>query len=140
MMADRISSEHRSWNMSRIRGANTKPEMLLRSLLHRAGFRFRLHDKTLPGKPDIVLPKYSAAIFVHGCFWHRHAKCKKATTPTTRAEFWQAKFKSNVSRDAQNVRSLRTAGWRVFIVWECELENMPGKVLARLGKTLSRGA
>ncbi|WP_217703196.1 DNA mismatch endonuclease Vsr [Celeribacter sp. HF31] len=91
-MVDRISPEHRSWNMPRIRGKDTKPEMVLRSLLHRAGFRFRLHDKRFPGKPDLLLPKHQTAIFVNGCYWHRHEGCRKATTPKTNAAFWKKKF------------------------------------------------
>src|SRR5690606_35425287 len=102
MMADIITQERRSWNMSRIKGRNTAPEMRLRSLLHRAGFRFRLHAKELPGRPDIVLPKYRTVIFVHGCFWHRHVGCRNATVPSTRTEFWQTKFAANVSRDERS--------------------------------------
>jgi DNA mismatch endonuclease (patch repair protein) len=108
--------------MSRIRGRNTKPEIWIRSLLHRAGFRFRLHKKSLPGRPDIVLAKYRTAIFVHGCFWHRHPGCENTTTPSTRFDFWQKKFSDNVSRDARNRAQLEAAGWRVLTVWECELE------------------
>ena len=120
-MADTLTSEHRSWNMSRIKGRNTGPELRLRSLLHRAGFRFRLHTKDLPGRPDVVLPKYRAAIFVHGCFWHRHSGCRYATNPATRPDFWESKFRANVERDERNHRALLDAGWRVAIVWECAL-------------------
>lgn len=128
-MADTITRERRSWNMSRIKGRDTGPELRLRSLLHRAGFRFRLHAKELPGKPDIVLPKYRAAIFVHGCFWHRHDGCRNATMPSTRTEFWKSKFASNVDRDERNRAALTTAGWTVFTVWECELKSdAPGVV------------
>lgn len=128
-MADTITRERRSWNMSRIKGRDTGPELLLRSLLHRAGFRFRLHAKELPGKPDIVLPKYRAAIFVHGCFWHRHEGCRDATMPSTRTEFWKSKFDSNVGRDERNQAALMAAGWTVFTVWECELKSdAPGVV------------
>lgn len=119
-MADRISREKRSWNMSRIRSKNTKPEILLRKTLHGMGLRYRLHDRKLPGAPDLVLPKYRAVIFVHGCFWHRHG-CKLTTTPSTQEDFWQAKFRANIERDRKNVRELETRGWRVLIVWECEL-------------------
>ncbi len=108
--------------MSRIRGRNTGPELRLRSLLHRAGFRFRLHAKQLPGSPDVVLPKYRTAIFVHGCFWHRHPGCRNATMPSTRREFWQEKFDANVSRDARNQAALEAAGWTVLTIWECELK------------------
>ena len=108
--------------MSRIRGRNTGPELQLRSLLHRAGFRFRLHAKQLPGSPDVVLPKYRTAIFVHGCFWHRHPGCRNAIMPSTRREFWQEKFDANVSRDARNQAALEAAGWTVLTIWECELK------------------
>ncbi len=123
MMADRISVEHRSWNMSRIRGKDTKPEIVLRSLMHRAGFRYRLHDKKLPGKPDLVLPKHKTAIFVNGCYWHRHEGCPKATTPKTNTAFWTKKFEETVERDARKSSELIESGWHVVTVWECELEN-----------------
>src|SRR5687767_12852388 len=99
-MVDSISAEHRSWNMSRIKGKNTKPEIILRSLLHKSGFRFRLHSKNLPGKPDIVFPKHRMAIFVNGCFWHRHENCKYCYTPKSRNEFWNSKFQRTIERDA----------------------------------------
>lgn len=120
---DRISKEHRSWNMSRIRGKDTTPELTVRSLLHRLGYRFRLHRKHLPGHPDIVLPKYQAVVFVHGCYWHRHKRCRLAYTPKTHANFWQRKFQENVERDKNAVKTLRQAGWRVLIVWECQISN-----------------
>ena len=107
--------------MAGIGGRNTRPELAIRSALHARGFRFRLHARELPGKPDIVLPRYRAVIFVHGCFWHRHADCRYATTPATRPEFWQEKFAGNVARDASAVSELRHRGWRVAIVWECRL-------------------
>ena len=109
--------------MSRIRSSNTKPEMAVRSLLHCAGYRFRLHRKDLPGKPDIVLPKYITVVFVHGCFWHRHEKCKYAYTPKSRIEFWEEKFKNNIERDKKNRKELESLGWKVIIVWECELSD-----------------
>lgn len=140
MMADTITRERRSWNMSRIKGRNTGPELRLRSLLHRAGFRFRLHAKELPGRPDIILPKYRAAIFVHGCFWHRHQGCRNATTPSTRTEFWQSKFDSNVSRDERNRTDLRAAGWTVFTVWECELKSDASGVVERLSRDMRKAA
>ncbi len=121
-MADRISKERRSWNMSRIRSKDTKPEVMLRSALHRIGFRFRKNDSRLPGNPDIVLPKYHTVIFVHGCYWHRHKGCKKATTPKTNTEFWTKKFAENVNRDKEVKKDLENRGWRVTVVWECELE------------------
>jgi DNA mismatch endonuclease (patch repair protein) len=107
--------------MSGIRGWDTQPELRLRRALHALGFRYRINDRLLPGKPDIVLPRHGAVIFVHGCFWHRHDRCRYATTPATRVEFWRSKFNANVERDARNLRDLRDAGWRVATVWECAL-------------------
>lgn len=125
--------------MSRIRGQDTGPELRLRSLLHRAGFRFRLHAKQLPGRPDVVLPKYRTAIFVHGCFWHRHSGCRNATTPSTRREFWQEKLEGNVSRDARNCAALEAAGWIVRTVWECELKADAEGAVRRLVLELRNG-
>lgn len=105
--------------MSGIRGKNTTPERLVRSYLHRAGLRFRLHEVELPGRPDIVLPRWGLVILVHGCFWHRHNGCRYAATPKTNPKFWAAKFEANVARDARNVAALRRLGWRVIVVWEC---------------------
>lgn len=122
-MADRISREHRSWNMSRIKSRDTKPEIVVRSMLHRMGFRFRLHRKDLPGCPDIVLPKYYAAIFVHGCFWHRHKNCRLAYTPKTRSEFWLDKFEQNKARDRVVQLELKAIGWTTLTIWECETKN-----------------
>jgi DNA mismatch endonuclease, patch repair protein len=121
---DRISKEHRSWVMSRIRSANTGPERIVRSILHQLGFRFRLASgRRLPGKPDIVLPIHNTVIFVHGCFWHRHAGCRQTSTPKTRAKFWAAKFEANCLRDRRAIRKLRYLGWRVLVIWECEVRN-----------------
>ena len=117
--------------MSRIRGKNTAPEKIVRSLLHRLGYRFRLHVKTLPGKPDIVLPKYKTVIFVHGCFWHRHKGCKNCTTPTNRQEFWLTKLNGNAVRDKLHQRALRKLGWRVIAIWECETNAKSMSILAR---------
>ncbi len=108
--------------MSRVSSKDTKPEKIVRSFLHRAGFRFRLHSPGLPGKPDLVLAKYKTAIFVHGCFWHRHPGCKRTTTPATRREFWVEKFKKNVIRDNHNYQKLKEQGWEVIVVWACKLE------------------
>ena len=130
MMVDTLSAKHRSWNMSRIRGRDTGPERSLRSLLHNEGFRFRLHDRSLPGKPDIVLKKHQAIIMVHGCYWHRHPGCRNATTPSTRTDFWTEKFEGTIARDKQNLAALAALGWRVLIVWECDLEKNPDKVMA----------
>lgn len=133
---DHLTPEKRSWNMSRIRGTETSPERKVRSMLHRAGYRFRKNVSTLPGKPDIVLPKYRTVIFVHGCFWHRHKGCKQATTPGTNTEFWQKKFERNVANDRKHARQLRRLGWHVITVWECQLEK-PDKVLQRLENLLT---
>jgi DNA mismatch endonuclease (patch repair protein) len=120
-MVDVVDKQTRSRMMSEIKGVNTKPELLLRRALHARGFRFRLHDRRLPGKPDIVLPKWHVVIEVRGCFWHRHEGCRKATTPATNVDFWQKKFHSNVLRDRANVDALLLEGWRVLIVWECAI-------------------
>ena len=135
-MQDRLSKARRSWNMSRIRGKDTGPERIVRSALHRLGFRFRLHGRELPGRPDIVLPKYRTVVFVHGCFWHRHRGCKNCTTPTNNRGFWVKKFEGNAARDKANARALRRCGWRVLVVWECEAEKPSG--LARLERRLVR--
>lgn len=118
-----VNSNKRSEIMSRIKSKNTQPEILVRSTLHRLGYRFRLHRKDLPGTPDIVLPKYRKVIFVHGCFWHRHEGCQYAYSPKSRKEFWQKKFKDNVSRDKKNRDILAHMGWKVEIVWECETKD-----------------
>ena len=120
-MVDVLTSEQRRLNMRRITGKNTKPEMLLRRQLHTRGFRYRTHDRSLPGRPDLVLPKFRAVIFVHGCFWHRHEGCRYATWPASRVEIWRAKFAANVARDRTVRNALAQAGWRVAIVWECAL-------------------
>lgn len=144
-MADSLTPEHRSWNMSRIRSRDTKSEKVVRSLLHGMGYRFTVNgpkNRTLPGKPDIVLPKYRTVIFVHGCFWHRHKGCKGTTTPKTRTEWWEAKFAGNVARDRRNQRALRKDGWRVIVVWECELKKAAqlSRVYLRLNHLLNGGA
>lgn len=121
--------------MARVRQSNTAPELVIRQMLWRAGYRYRLHSKDLPGKPDIVFPGRRRVIFVHGCFWHRHKGCKRATMPNTRRDFWLAKFAANTTRDERVVAALESAGWRVFIVWECEV-NSPD-LLERLVAFLS---
>jgi DNA mismatch endonuclease, patch repair protein len=119
-MVDRITKKHRSWNMSRIKSRDTKPEKAVRSALHRLGFRFRLHCKDLPGSPDIVLPKYRTIIFVHGCFWHRHDGCKFSYDPKSRVDFWMKKFQTNINRDKRVRRELDSLDWRSCVIWECE--------------------
>ncbi|MFC1583665.1 very short patch repair endonuclease [Candidatus Neomarinimicrobiota bacterium] len=133
---DRLSKERRSWNMSRIRSADTKPEIIIRSLLHQKGYRFRIHKKDLLGKPDIVLPKSRTVIFIHGCFWHRHEGCKNATIPSTNTEFWLKKLDGNVERDEKVREGLRRLRWNVLVVWECEIENDPTQVIKDLDDQL----
>jgi DNA mismatch endonuclease (patch repair protein) len=120
-MVDIVSKETRSKMMASIRGSDTQPEMMLRRYLHGMGFRFNLHVRGMPGRPDLVLPKYRLAIFVHGCFWHRHPGCKLTTTPRTDPLKWQEKFTGNVNRDRRNTDVLLAEGWRVFVIWECGL-------------------
>jgi DNA mismatch endonuclease (patch repair protein) len=131
-MTDKISQEHRSWNMSRIRSTDTKPEIVVHKLLHALGYRFRLHGKVnkkfyntgrLPGKPDIFLAKYKTVIFVHGRFWHRHEGCKRTTTPNTRTEFWQNKFSRNIKNDKKKLQILKVLDWHVITIWECDILN-----------------
>lgn len=112
--------------MSRVASKNTSPEMRVRRAAHAMGFRFRLHRKDLPGRPDLVFPKYKVAIFVHGCFWHRHLMCPKASCPKTRADYWQNKFQANIARDASAVAELIKLGWRVLTIWECETHSQEG--------------
>ncbi len=135
-MSDPPIEPSRSKLMSRVRRANTKPELMVRRLLHALGFRFRLHRRGLPGTPDIVLPRHRTAIFVHGCFWHRHEGCTKTTTPKTRQAFWQAKFDANVARDRRNLDLLETLGWRPVVIWECETKDA-GSLGARLSTLLA---
>ncbi len=132
---DVYSSEKRSQVMARVKSGNTKPELAVRSVLHGMGYRFRLHRKDLPGRPDIVLPKYKTVVFVHGCFWHQHPGCKKATIPKQNAEFWEAKLSRNRERDERNLRELDNMGWKTIVVWECEVrdtEKLIGKLLNAL--------
>lgn len=121
MMVDRLTSEQRRLNMSRVRGRDTKPEFVVRRLLHRLGFRYRLHSGDLPGRPDIVLPKWKVVVFVNGCFWHGHG-CRLFKWPTTREEFWRDKIGRNMERDAEVRRKLDELGWRVADVWECSVK------------------
>lgn len=121
-MADVHSKETRSYNMSRIKGKNTKPEMLVRRFLHANGFRYRLHVKDLPGKPDIVLPKYKTVIFIQGCFWHGHDQCQYYVIPKTKTAWWLNKINGNKAKDVSNIELLKNAGWQVIEIWECELK------------------
>ena len=116
------SKEHRSWNMSRIKGKDTQIELKVRKALFARGFRYRKNDKRYPGTPDIVFPKYKTAVFINGCFWHRHNDCKYAYTPKSRAEFWQVKFQRNVENDEKNHKLLEEMGWKVIVIWECEIK------------------
>jgi DNA mismatch endonuclease, patch repair protein len=119
-MVDRLSVERRSRLMSRVRGKDTTPELVVRRAAHSLGLRFRLHRKDLPGTPDLVFPGRKAVVFVHGCFWHRHEGCKKATAPKSRQDFWQAKFERNVARDREALAALERRGWRTLVIWQCE--------------------
>jgi DNA mismatch endonuclease (patch repair protein) len=130
-MADVLTKVQRSFNMSRIRGADTKPELAVRRLVTALGFRYRLRCPDLAGKPDLVLRAKKKAIFVHGCFWHRHACRFGRATPKTRASFWKAKFEANKKRDAKAARALRRDGWSVLVIWECQLRN-PEKLTTKL--------
>ena len=141
-MADVHTKAQRSFNMSRIRDKNTKPEILVRSMVHRMGYRYRLHQKDLPGKPDLVLPRHKKVIFVHGCFWHMH-NCKYGRVkPATNADFWQKKREGNRERDKRNIRALKKQGWQVLIVWECQVKDagkLGGILWAFLGKAGKAG-
>lgn len=122
-MADRLSSQRRSWNMSRIKSRDTTPELAVRKVLYGMGYRYRLHSAAVPGKPDIVLKRFRAAIFVHGCFWHRHPGCKFAYMPKSREEFWTKKFEANVRRDEAVKKQLSDLGWKSLTIWECETKS-----------------
>ena len=134
---DIVDPQRRSQIMARIGSRDTQPEVTVRRIVHRLGFRFRLHARNLPGRPDLVLKRHRTVIFVHGCFWHRHTGCANNTMPKTRVKFWAAKFDGNVSRDATNIAALRAAGWRVITIWECETERS-GVIERRLLKELGR--
>lgn len=136
-MADIFDKKKRSEIMSRITARNTAPELAVRSLLHRMGYRFRLHQTNLPGKPDIVLARYRTVILVHGCFWHRHRGCRFAYTPKSRPDFWLRKLESNIMRDRQVKAELTRLGWYVITVWECELRSLD-RLSRRLDATLKR--
>ena len=121
---DNLTREQRSANMARIKQRNTSPELAVRSTLHRMGYRFRLHRRDLPGRPDVVLPRHRTIFLVHGCFWHHHARCRFAYTPKSRVEFWKAKFEANVVRDRKIERDLQNMGWVVQVIWECKTRDL----------------
>lgn len=133
---DIMSKDARSSLMGRIRGKNTKPELIVRRVLWRLGYRYRINKRSLPGCPDIVLKGRKSVIFVHGCFWHRHS-CGRAYNPKTRPRFWHTKFQENLARDRRNLAALKAAGWRILVVWECEIDR-PQKLAARLKRFLGQ--
>lgn len=137
-MADVHDKKTRSYNMSQIKARDTKPELLVRKFLHANGFRYKLHDKTLPGKPDIVLPKYKTVIFIHGCFWHGHKNCKYFVVPKTRTQWWLDKINRNKTNDEKAVKELKKDGWKIITIWECSLKPVKlDKTLTSLLKKLS---
>lgn len=138
-MPDIVGRDVRSRMMAGIRGKHTQPEIRVRRFLHARGFRYLLHRRDLPGTPDLVLPKYGAVVFVHGCFWHAHQKCKYAKLPATRADFWRAKLEGNRARDRRDAQKLFDAGWRVAVIWECALREEAESSLAALSGFLKSG-
>ncbi len=122
-MADKFTPQKRSAIMAQVKNRNTAPELIVRRLLHRKGYRFRLQYKGLPGKPDIVLPKHKAVIFVHGCFWHGHPDCPRAARPQSNIDFWNAKLDKNIERDTHVFRQLESLGWRILVIWQCQTKN-----------------
>ncbi len=134
-MTDVFTKEKRSWIMSRIKGRDTKPEILVRSIVHRMGFRFRLHQRELPGNPDIVLARHGKVIFVHGCFWHGHKRCPRSKRPETNTSFWNKKLDGNIERDKRLRKELRRMGWKMLIIWQCETLK-PEKLLKKLERFL----
>jgi DNA mismatch endonuclease, patch repair protein len=133
---DTVSKERRSQIMARVRGKDTSPELRVRSLVHRLGYRFRLHRRDLPGRPDLVFPARKKVIFVHGCFWHRHQNCPANRTPKSRVEFWTAKLDGNAARDARKMSELKDMGWDALVIWECEVDriDLPKRIRTFLGK------
>lgn len=137
-MADTVTSEVRSKIMSRVRNKDSKAEVTLRKALHARGFRYRVNRRGLPGTPDLVFPRFAAVLFVHGCFWHRHEGCRRATTPSSNRDFWTDKFDRNMERDARKIAELEALGWRVGVVWECEILRQPlGPLLDRIAAFLT---
>jgi DNA mismatch endonuclease (patch repair protein) len=131
---DRLDRQARSRLMSKVRGKNTQPELAVRAYLHSIGLRFRLHDANLPGRPDLIFKARRVIVFVHGCFWHGHKGCSKARVPKTRAAFWRSKMETNAARDRRSIRKLRSMGWRVFVVWQCEISEQR---LMQLGRRIA---
>ncbi|MGB5232283.1 MAG: DNA mismatch endonuclease Vsr [Desulfoprunum sp.] len=138
-MTDILTKKQRSKLMSKVRSRDTKPEWILRCGLHRLGFRYRLKNSNLPGSPDLVFPKFHAAVFVHGCYWHRHPGCKAASTPKSNIDFWDKKFTENVERDRRIIRQLENLGWRILVVWECELTKKAVETIQRVTFWLGQG-
>ncbi len=136
-MADKLSKEKRGWNMSRIKSKDTKPELLIRKALYKLGYRYRLHKKEVPGRPDIVLNRLKTLVFVNGCFWHRHEGCREASRPKTNSEFWENKIRKNVERDVRNYTTLQSLHWKVIVIWECEISNDIEQNINLLKKKLS---
>ena len=134
-MTDTISKEQRSTNMSAVRSRNTGPEIRVRQIAHGLGYRFRLHRRELPGKPDIAFPGRQKVVFVHGCFWHQHKGCPRASIPESNSEFWRNKLARNIARDAKQITAIKKSGWRVLVVWECETKN-ERRLAARLRRFL----
>ena len=135
-MSDHLSQEKRSWNMSRIHAKDTSIEVKVRKYLFSQGFRYRKNDTSLPGKPDIVLRKYNAVVFIHGCFWHRHEGCKRASTPKSKQEYWIPKFVRNVENDKRHYQELKELGWRSIVIWECEINNHFDETMDKLTKEI----
>jgi len=133
---DKLTKERRSWNMSRIRSNNTLPEIYIRKALWQMGYRYRLHYKLLPGKPDIVITKQKIVVFVHGCFWHRHENCIEASRPKTNSEYWETKINKNMERDKRNQNEIKKLGWKIIIIWECMVKNDTDKNIKLLEKLL----
>lgn len=138
-MVDILTKKQRSEAMSKVRSSDTKPEWILRCGLHRLGFRYRLKNRNLPGRPDLVFPKLRAVVFVHGCYWHRHPGCKDASTPNNNAYFWKKKFEENIERDRRAMRELEKLGWRIMAVWECELVGKTVETVQRVAEWLKQG-
>lgn len=132
------TKEKRSQVMSKIRGKNTKPELLLRSALFKLGLRYRIHRRDLPGKPDIIFPRLKKALFVHGCFWHFHQDCREGRIPSTNSKFWKEKLEKNILKDKRNIKSLEDMGWQVITIWECDIEKRLDETLIMLQKFISK--